>query len=72
MNRKLLSRFNIVEDSAYAMHKSYESKNQAGKIILSPVGTNMNVRNYQTSDEPSGNDVPVVAAPAKRLPVKKP
>ncbi|MDR3615244.1 MAG: tetratricopeptide repeat protein [Candidatus Obscuribacterales bacterium] len=60
-----------LEDSAYAMHKSYESKNQAGKIILSPVGTNMNIRNYQTADEPSGNDVPVVAAPAKLLPAKK-
>jgi tetratricopeptide (TPR) repeat protein len=59
------------EDSAYAMHKSYESKNQVGKVILSPVGTNMNIRNYQTADEPSGNDVPIVAAPAKQLPVKK-
>lgn len=65
------ARQTAIEDSAYAMHKNYESKNQVGKIILSPVGTNMNVRNYQTSDEPSGSDVPVVAAPAKTLPTKK-
>ena len=61
---------NAVEDSALSMHRSYQQKNQYGKIILSPVGTSMHVRNYQTSDEASGNAVPVLATPGA-LPLKK-
>lgn len=56
-----------LEDSAQSMVSSYQSKNQAGSIILSPIGTNMHVRSYQTADEASGTDIPVAAPPAKQL-----
>jgi tetratricopeptide (TPR) repeat protein len=58
-----------IEESAAGLHKAYESKNQSGKIMLSPLGTNLHVRSYQTSDEPSGNEVPVLGTPG-RLPKK--
>jgi tetratricopeptide (TPR) repeat protein len=54
-----------IEESAAGLHKAYESKNQSGKIMLSPLGTNLHVRSYQTSDEPSGNEVPVLGAPGQ-------
>ena len=56
-----------MEDSAVTLDKSYISK-QTGDVSLIPAGTNMYLRNYQTVDNPSGNPVPIMAAPAKLLP----
>jgi hypothetical protein len=61
-----------VDDSASSLQQSYEHRNQGGNIILTPVGTNGNVRNYQTSDEASGNPVQMVAPPAKSMQTKAP
>jgi tetratricopeptide (TPR) repeat protein len=57
-----------LEDAAINIDKSYVDKNPNGNIIVSPTGTDIYNRNYQTGDSPSGNPVPVMLPPAKLLP----
>ena len=54
-----------IEDSAISLDKAYVTP--SGNTRLSPLGTNTYVRSYETSDEASGNLVPVQAAPARSL-----
>jgi hypothetical protein len=56
-----------VNESALRIDKGYLTPDQNSRVKISPVGTNMYTRNYQTKDEPSGNPVPVMAPPAKSL-----
>jgi hypothetical protein len=60
-----------IEDSAYSLHNAYHSTNQSRDFKLSPVGTTMHVRSYQTPDEITHDEVPMLAAP-KKLPTKVP
>ena len=55
-----------VEDSAITLDSSYLQESKG--VRLNPLRTDMHVRSYETSDEPSGAAVPVQAAPAKALP----
>ncbi len=56
-----------VEDSAATIDNSYLNRSAAKGVVLTPHGTDMFVRSYQTADDPSGNPLPVRAAPAKSL-----
>jgi tetratricopeptide (TPR) repeat protein len=57
-----------LEDSAITLDKSYLGSHAEAKVNLVPAGTNMYTRNYQTSDDASGQPVPMLAAPPKSLP----
>ena len=56
-----------INESALRIDKDYEGTNQNSRVMINPLGTNMYARNYQTKDEPSGNPVPIMAAPPKLL-----
>jgi len=63
------NRINLVNEGALSTERQFVSPgNSAIKLI--PKGTNFNVRNYETQDEPSGNAPTFLAPPAKRLQVK--
>jgi TolA-binding protein len=61
------TRQSSVNESALRIDKGYLTPDQNSRVKISPMGTNMYTRNYQTKDEPSGNPVPVMAPPAKSL-----
>ncbi len=54
------------ESSAVTIDRSYVGQN-SGKVRLVPSGTSLYNRNYQSDGEASGDAVPVMASPAKRL-----
>jgi hypothetical protein len=56
-----------LDDSAVTLAKSYLNDKAASNIEVSPHGTNIYVRNYQTTDIPSGYTVPTLVAPPKSL-----
>jgi tetratricopeptide (TPR) repeat protein len=56
-----------LEDSALTVDKSYLNSQNARNVTLIPSGTDIYTRNYQTSDEASGQPVPMLAAPPKAL-----
>ncbi len=53
------------EDAAITLDKQYA--NPQSNVKLSPAGTNIYVRSYETSNDPSGSKVPVALPPAKAL-----
>jgi tetratricopeptide (TPR) repeat protein len=55
------------EDAAITLDRQYLNRNEPGAIKLSPTGTSVYVRSYETSDEPSGARVPVALPPARSL-----
>lgn len=60
------------EDAAITLDRQYLNRNEPGAIKLSPTGTSVYVRSYETSDEPSGARVPVALPPARPLNQVKP
>lgn len=57
-----------LEDSALTVDKSYLNSQNDRSVTLIPSGTDIYTRNYQTSDDASGQPVPMLAAPPKALP----
>ncbi len=55
------------EDAALTLDKQYANRDKPNSVKLSPAGTSIYVRSYETSNEPSGNAVPVALPPAKPL-----
>ena len=55
------------EASATAIERTYASGNSNPNLKLTPLGTNMYTRNYQTLGEPSGAPMTIAAPPAKSL-----
>jgi tetratricopeptide (TPR) repeat protein len=60
-------RQSAAEDTAITLDKEYVDHNHSGNVKLTPQGTDVHVRSYETSDEPSGNAVPIALPPAKTL-----
>ncbi|HEY9731348.1 MAG TPA: tetratricopeptide repeat protein [Drouetiella sp.] len=55
------------EDTAITLDGQYAKRNQPGSVKLSPTGTSVYVRSYETADEPSGVGVPIALPPGKAL-----
>lgn len=55
------------EDAALTLDKQYANRDKPSNVKLSPAGTSIYVRSYETSNEPTGNSVPVALPPAKSL-----
>ncbi|MBS1953863.1 MAG: tetratricopeptide repeat protein [Cyanobacteria bacterium SZAS-4] len=60
-------RQSAAEDAALTLDKQYANRDKPANVKLSPTGTSIYVRSYETSNEPSGNSVPVALPPAKSL-----
>jgi len=55
----------LIEQSAVSVDRSLMAPSRAGDIKLVPRGTDLHVRNFETSDQPSGHVVPMVAEPER-------
>jgi tetratricopeptide (TPR) repeat protein len=54
-----------IEEAGLDVDKAFSDSGRTSGIKLSPLGTNLHVRNYESSDEASGHAVPLVAEPGK-------
>ncbi|MFN8550888.1 MAG: hypothetical protein U0103_05315 [Candidatus Obscuribacterales bacterium] len=61
------ARQTAAEEAAITLDTQYVNRDLPGSVRLAPSGTNAYVRNYETSDEPSGNAVPLALPPARSL-----
>ncbi len=60
-----------IEDQAVTLDRQYLSGSHSTNIKLTPMGTNTFVRTYESADEPSGRQVPVLASPKSLSDVAK-
>lgn len=65
LNALYKQKIEAVENNALHVDRSYIGK--GGRVGTAPLGTNMYTHNYETMSDPSGNPVPVQAAPGKLL-----
>lgn len=61
------ARQSAAEDAAITLDKQYANRDRPTNVKLSPAGTSIYVRSYETSNQPTGNGVPVALPPAKSL-----
>jgi hypothetical protein len=65
-----VTKLSAYEDSGISLDRTYKKQSNSSSLILSPEGTNIYSRSYQTTPESSGDALPYLAKPAA-LPVQQ-